>query len=161
MKYPEEIAYSKLVDWCNKAERCRFDLARKLKVWGAENSFIDSCIGRLQKSNLFDDARFASAFAHDKSTLQRWGVQKIKMHLKARGVADEHIKNALEILENETHQENIRELVARKWPSMKGKNEFDRTSKLIQFLLRKGFTYDSIRKELSTKEFSLDDFSHP
>jgi regulatory protein len=161
MKYPEEIAYSKLVDWCNKAERCRFDLTRKLKAWGADNSFIDSCISRLQKSNLFDDARFASAFAHDKSTLQRWGVQKIKMHLKARGVADEHIKNALEILDSATHHENIRELVARKWPGIKGKNEFDRKSKLIQLLLRKGFTYDSIRKELSTKEFNMEDFNHP
>ncbi len=157
MKYPEEIAYSKLVDWCNKAERCRFDLTRKLKLWGAETSMIESCIARLQKSNMFDDARFACAFAHDKSTLQRWGVQKIKMHLKARAIHDEHIKEALETLETETHQENIRELATRKWPTIKGKSEYERTSKLIQFLLRKGFTYDSIRRELSASEFHLDD----
>jgi len=161
MKFPEHVAYSKLIDWCNKAERCRFDISRKLKTWGAEVSFIESCIARLQKSNLFDDARFASAFAHDKSTLQRWGTQKIKMHLKARGISDTYIKDALELLENETHQENIRELAARKWPSIKGKSDYEKTSKLIQFLMRKGFTYDSIRKELSSTEFDPEDFNHP
>jgi regulatory protein len=161
MKYPEEIAYSKLVDWCNKAERCRFDLVRKLKLWGAESGFIETCIARLQKNNLFNDARFASAYAHDKSTLQRWGGQKIRMHLKSRGIADEYIKEALAVLEPETHRENIRELALRKWPGIKGKSDYERTVKLIQFLLRKGFTYDSIRKELAATDFNLDDINHP
>ena len=160
MKYSEEIAHSKLVDWCNKAERCRFDLVRKLKLWGAELPFIESSVNRLEKSNLFNDARFASAFANDKSTLQRWGIQKIKMHLKARGISDEHIKEAIDRLENETHRENIRELATRKWPGIKGKNDYERTSKLIQFLMRKGFTYDSIRKELTAADFNLEEFSH-
>jgi regulatory protein len=161
MKYPEEIAYSKLVDWCNKAERCRFDIARKLKVWGADSSVIDSCILRLRKRNLFDDARFASAFAHDKSTLQRWGVQKIRMHLKARAIADEFIREALSLLEVETQNENIRELATRRWPAIKGKTQYERTSKLFQYLLRKGFTYESIRKELSSSDFQLDEINHP
>jgi regulatory protein len=160
MKYPEEIAFSKLVDWCNKAERCRFDTERKLKLWGAQSAFIDACIDRLQKRNLLNDARFASAFAHDKSSLQRWGVQKIRTHLKARRVADEYIKEALSMLETETHRENIRELAARRWPSIKGKTDYERTSKLIQFLLRKGFTYDSIRKELTAADFNLEEFNH-
>ena len=138
MKYPEDVAYSKLVDWCNKAERCRFDIVRKMKLWGADYSVIESHIARLQKSNLFNDER-----------------------LKARGIPDESIKSALDILENETHQENIRELITRKWPSIKGKNDNDRKSKLIQFLMRKGFTYDSIRKELADAEFDADDFNHP
>ena len=161
MKHPEEIAYSKLVDWCNKAERCQFDLERKLKLWGSDSEFIKSCIARLQKSNLFNDARFASAFAHDKSSLQRWGIQKIKMHLKVRNIADEIIKEALSILETDIHSENIRELATRKWPSIKGKTDYERTSKLIQFLMRKGFTYDSIRKELTATDFNLDEFNHP
>lgn len=161
MKYPEDIVYSKLVDWCNKAERCRFDIIRKLKLWGAESNFTEACLSRLQKSNLFSDSRFASAFAHDKATLQRWGAQKIKLHLQARGISREIIQEALLQLENETHQENIRELALRKWPAIKGKTEYERTSKLLQFLMRKGFTYDSIRKELSAADFNLDDISHP
>jgi len=160
MKYPEEIAYTKLVDWCNKAERCRFDLARKLSIWGAEKSFIDACIDRLRKSNLFDDARFASAYAHDKSNLQRWGAQKIKMHLKAKSISDESIREALGHLENEVQQENIRELVKRKCSSVKGKTPYERNAKLIQFLLRKGFAYDVIKRELSTIEEWPEEFNH-
>ena len=160
MKYPEDIAYTKLVDWCNKAERCRFDLARKLSIWGAEKSFIDACIDRLRKSNLFDDARFASAYAHDKSNLQRWGAQKINMHLKAKSISDESIREALGHLENEVQQENIRELAKRKWSSVKGKTPYERNAKLIQFLLRKGFAYDAIKRELSTIEEWPEEFNH-
>jgi regulatory protein len=82
------------------------------------------------------------------------------MHLKARCISDEHIKEAIERLENETHRDNIRELATRKWPGIKGKNDYERTSKLIQFLMRKGFTYDSIRKELTAADFNLEEFSH-
>jgi regulatory protein len=161
MKYAEEIAYSKLVDWCNKAERCQFDLTRKLKTWGAEASFIEKCISKLHKSNLFDNARFATAFAHDKSTLQRWGALKIKMHLKSKGIEDAYIREALETLEKDTQRENIRELATRKWPSIKGKSEYERISKLTQFLLRKGFAYDSIRRELADLGLPTDEINHP
>ena len=159
MKYPPEIAYSKLVDWCNKAERCRFDLIRKLKVWGADGPFIETCLGRLSNSNLFDDARFASAFANDKSTIQRWGAQKIRMHLRSRGILDEYIQDALTRLEPETQQLQIRELASRKWPAMKGKNDYERTSKLIAFLMRKGFSYEDIKRELANKHEWPDDIN--
>jgi SOS response regulatory protein OraA/RecX len=82
------------------------------------------------------------------------------MHLKSRGIADEYIKEALAALEPETHSENIRELALRKWPGIKGKTDFERNLKLIQFLLRKGFTYDSIRKELLATDLNLDDINH-
>lgn len=160
MKYSEEIAYSKLVDWCNKAERCHFDIVRKLQSWQALPEFIEACTMRLKKSNLYDDARYASAFAADKSGLQRWGAQKIRLHLKARRIADEYIKEALSELEIDTHRDNIRELLRHKWTSIRGKNEYERTSKLIQFLLRKGFPYDLIREEMKAHKLWLEEFNH-
>lgn len=149
MKYPPEIAYSKLVDWCNKAERCRFDIRQKLIRWQADTNFTKACIERLEKSNLLSDERFACAFAHDKATLQRWGSNKIKMYLKARSISDEHVKQALASIQSDVQDENLQELIQRKWPATKGKSEFERTSKLIQFLMRKGFSYDSIKKNLA------------
>lgn len=115
---------------------------------------------RLKKSNLYDDARYASAFAADKSGLQRWGAQKIRLHLKARRIADEYIKEALSELEIDTHRDNIRELLRHKWTSIRGKNEYERTSKLIQFLLRKGFPYDLIREEMKAHKLWLEEFNH-
>jgi regulatory protein len=161
MKYSEETAYSKLVDWCNKGERCRHDIRQKLLRWQFEIDFIHRCITRLEKSNLIDDERFATAFAHDKSTLQRWGIRKIEQHLKARAIADEQIRQALEQLQADVHDANLKELAARKWPSIKGKNEFERTSKLIQYLMRKGFTYESIKKSLAREKFDFEDINHP
>jgi regulatory protein len=83
------------------------------------------------------------------------------MHLKARSIADESIREALSLLENEVQQDNIRELAKRKWASIKGNTPFERNSKLIQFLLRKGFSYAEIKKELSAIEEWPEDFNHP
>ncbi|MFM7234405.1 MAG: regulatory protein RecX [Flavobacteriales bacterium] len=160
MKYPPEIAYSKMVDWCNKAERCRSDIKQKLARWQAEKEFISNCIERLERGNLLSDERYALAFAHDKSTLQRWGIRKIQMHLKARAISEEFIRHALANLPTEVHDENIKELTMRKWPSLKGKSEFERTSKLIQFLMRKGFSYDAIKKSLLHIGLESPDINH-
>lgn len=159
MKFSEEKAHSILVDWCNKGERCRHDIERKLKRWGAESEFIGICAEHLSKSDLFNDSRFASAYAHDKSSLQRWGIQKIKMNLKARGIKDEYIQKALEHIEPELHTINLKELATRKWPSIKGKNDYERTAKLVQFLLRRGFPYDTIKKALPQKSEWLDEIN--
>jgi regulatory protein len=152
MKFSPEIAYSKLVDWCNKAERCRHDIKQKLVRWQADKEFIASCIDRLEKSNLLSDERFASAFAHDKSTLQRWGSNKIRMYLKARSISEDNIQHALATIQSDVQDENLQELIQRKWPATKGKSEFERTSKLIQYLMRKGFSYDSIKKNLAQSD---------
>ncbi len=159
MKFSEEKTLSILVDWCNKGERCRFDIERKLKRWGADSEFITICTQRLNKGDLFNDSRFASAYAHDKSALQRWGIQKIKMNLKARGIKDEYIQRAIEHIEPEVHNENLKELATRKWPSIKGKNDYERTVKLVQFLMRRGFPYDTIKKVLPQKANWLDEIN--
>ena len=157
-KYSEEEMYARLVDWCNKAERCRGDLEQKMHRWGATREIMTRSIERLTKSNLFDDARFASAFVHDKSSLQRWGVRKIRMYLKAKSIADSLINTALEHINQEENFSNIRQLAAVKMKSIKGKNEYERKMKLIQFLMRKGFTSDQIRYALAIQPESDEEF---
>lgn len=160
-KYSEEEMHAKLVDWCNKAERCQGDLEAKMHRWGASREIIARSIERLRKSNLFDDARFASAFVHDKSSLQRWGVRKIRMYLKAKSISDAEINAALESINTEENLNNIRQLAAGKMKSIKGKNDYERKMKLVQFLLRKGFTGDQIREATSAQILSEDDINLP
>lgn len=160
MKYPPEITYAKLVDWCNKGERCRHNIRQKLQRWQVDSPFIDECIARLEKSHLLDDTRFAAAFAHDKSTLQRWGAHKIRLHLRARGISEGVIQDALSTIQTDLYADNLQELAQRKWGSIKGKNDFERTAKLIQFLLRKGFSYELIKKTLAHANMDSDAINH-
>jgi len=160
-QYSDEKMHAKLVDWCNKAERCRGDLELKMRRWGASNESISQSIERLQKSNLFDDSRFASAFVHDKSSLQRWGVRKIRMYLKAKSISDDEINAALASIDQEEVLGNIQQLATMKLRSIKGKNEYERKMKLLQFLMRKGFTSDQIKLALAIQSENDDDINHP
>ncbi len=137
-----------MCDWCNKAERCSGDLRTKMRRLGAPDDMIHRILVQLRERNFFDDERFARAYAHDKSTFGKWGVQKIRLHLGAKGIDQRLILTALEVLDETDTLDNIRALAQRKWPSLKGKNEYERKAKLMQHLLRKGFTGDQINKAL-------------
>lgn len=149
MKCSEEELHQKMKDWCNKAERCASDLKAKMARYGAEEEIISRCLRKLENGGFFDDARFAKAFVHDRSVFARWGVRKIKMHLQAKKISSDHIDDALKTIDGITVHETIRDLASTKSKTIRAKNLYDHQSKLTQFLMRKGFTYDQIRTALA------------
>lgn len=157
-KYSESELLSRMCDWCNKAERCSGDLRTKMKRLGASDDIIQRILSQLNTRNFFDDARFAQAYAHDKSTFGKWGIQKIKAHLRAKGINQQLIEDTLSLLNESESLENIQTLAHRKWPSIKGKSPYERKVKLMQHLLRKGFTTDQINRAITAllPEWELD-----
>lgn len=160
-KYGEPELYSRMCDWCNKAERCSGDLRTKMKRWGADDETIQRIIVQLRTRNFFDDTRFAHAYAHDKSTFGKWGIQKIRMYLRAKGIEQSIIQDALSDLDVSETLENIQVLASRKWPSIKGKSPYERKAKLMQYLLRKGFTGDQINSAIKELIPGLELDLHP
>ena len=150
-----------MCDWCNKAERCSGDLRAKMKRWGADDEMIQRVIVQLRTRNFFDDIRFARSYSHDKSTFGKWGIQKIRMYLRAKGIEQGIIQDALSGLDESETLENIRALARRKWPSIKGKSPYERKAKLMQYLLRKGFTGDQISMAIKDSMPDLDFDPHP
>jgi regulatory protein len=160
-KYGEPELYARMCDWCNKAERCSGDLRAKMRRWGADDEMILRIIVQLRTRNFFDDTRFAHAYAHDKSTFGKWGVQKIRMYLRTKGIEQSIIQDALSELDESDTLANIQVLAHRKWPSIKGKSPYERKAKLMQYLLRKGFTGDQINRAIKDLMPGLELDLHP
>jgi len=132
-----------------------------MRRWGADDEMILRIIVQLRSRNFFDDTRFAHAYAHDKSTFGKWGIQKIRMHLRAKGIEQGIIQDALSELDESETLENIQVLAHRKWPSVKGKSPYERKAKLMQYLLRKGFTGDQINRAIKDLMSGLELDLHP
>jgi regulatory protein len=160
-KYGEPELYLRMCDWCNKAERCSGDLRGKMKRLGASEEIVQRIIVQLRTRNFFDDTRFAHAYAHDKSTFGKWGIQKIRLYLRSKGIEHSIIQDALSRLDESETTENIQTLAERKWPSIKGKSPYERKAKLMQYLLRKGFTGDQINRAMKDSQHDLDLDLHP
>ena len=60
-------ALERLETLCAKAERCSWELQRKLILWKIETEDAAEIMDSLHRRRFVDDARFARAFARDKS----------------------------------------------------------------------------------------------
>ena len=63
-----------------------------------------------------------------------------------RRIAQRHIEKGLEELCEEDNLSALREIVQKKRPQVKGKNEYEIKGKLIRFALGKGFAMEDIMK---------------
>ncbi len=147
-KYSEEIAQQKIRSWCDKAERCHWDVRNKLTDWGIPYNEREHLIGWLISLNLLNEQRYAKAFAHDKFAFNRWGTKKIEVHLKAKGVSERNIIDALKEIAVEDARATVKDLIKKKEPQYKGLQLYQKKIKLTRYLFSKGFEQDIIRKEI-------------
>jgi len=132
-------ALGKAMSLCSAREYCTEDIAMKLQSWGvAENDSL-KIIASLLKENFINEQRFADAFTRDKFRYNKWGKVKIAAHLRAKKVAGEIIRSALDKIDNELYRKFINDLLSSHRKTVKAKNQYDLKGKLLRFGLSKGF----------------------
>lgn len=138
---------SRLQKLCSKAEYCKADIRRKaLKDLEGDEDAAAKVVEALLSDKYVDDARYASAFAREKATLQGWGPVKIRFQLRAKGVSDADIRAALEEVEPEKADAKLQKLLQVKAKTLEGDPQF--RLKLIKFGLSRGYEYDAVEKAL-------------
>jgi regulatory protein len=136
---------SRLQKLCSKAEYCRADIYRKaLKDLEGDEEAAAKVVEALQADKYVDDARYASAYAREKATLQGWGPVKIRFQLRGKGVSDADIAAALEEIEPEKAEARLAKLLESKAKTLKGDPQG--RLKLIKFALSRGYDYDVVKK---------------
>lgn len=145
----EEEYYLKLVDWCNKAERCASDIATKAGRKGFQKQTIEAWLERLRKSNLINHQRYAECFAHDHYVLKKWGLHKIKFSLKSKRIEEHFIVDALEKLDPELGNDHLKTLIARDASRLDRLGEEKWKASIVRKCLTKGYSLDRSLKEVS------------
>ncbi|MBQ2172145.1 MAG: RecX family transcriptional regulator [Bacteroidales bacterium] len=138
---------SRLQKLCSKAEYCRADVFRKaLKDLEGDAEAAGKVVEQLVADKYVDDARYASAFAREKASLQGWGPVKIRFQLRAKGVSDQVIAAALEEVEPDRAADKLERLLAAKARTLQGDPQF--RLKLIKFGLSRGYEYEAVEEAL-------------
>lgn len=147
----------KIQRYCDKAERAPFDVEKKLIQYGVWQNDRQALIAELISLNLLNEARYASAFAHDHFEFRKWSKRKIELHLKAKRVSSRNIQDAIRNLPSEGDALQIRALL----PSLQKK--YEKKGKLknqyaAKTLIRKGFQAEEVFKVLRETSESFDTF---
>ena len=144
----DPIIYDKLLRYCSYQERAVSEVKNKMRQLGVIESLYDDYLKELQDDNYQNEERYAESFASGKMRLKAWGARKVEMHLKQKGVDSSIIRAVLEGSQDDAYMERLKELVEHKLERVKGKDDYERKSKVFRFLQQKGYESDLIHKVL-------------
>lgn len=118
-------------------------LARK----GFAPDIIDDTVADLERLGLVDDAAYARAFVRGRFSARGYGPARLRQDLQRKGVSRSAIESALdELTEAEDLDDAAREQAVKKWRALASEEDLrKRKKKTMDFLVRRGFGFDSAR----------------
>jgi regulatory protein len=126
------------------------ELKQRLTRKGFSPDIVSRTLQRLAELKMVDDAGFARRFTEDRITIGHKGKWRVRGELLKRGVAKEHIEDALATAPDE--KEAARE-VAEKYLSHNRRLEpAILKRRLFALLARRGFSPDTIRQVVNIEE---------
>lgn len=126
------------------------EIKDKLKKKGYEDDIIDKVVGDFKNSSLIDDYAFAKAFVHDSVRLNPKGSFRIAYELKKKGISEVIINKVFseeKVVEGDF--DRAFEIARRRLETLKKiSDKIKIKRRLYNFLLRRGFSYETIRAVL-------------
>ena len=127
----------KVLRYCAYQDRCTHEVRTKLATFDMPDSEKEEIVKLLVDEGYLDDERYASTFVRSKIHLKKWGVNKIRMALKIKGINDEVISNALSEIDPEIYKEELIKVLKAK--KINETDPYKRKAKLAQYAIQKGY----------------------
>lgn len=142
MKLTEPQALNRAASYCSRAERCESDVQKKLTAWEQSPLAIERIVKRLKDERFLSNERFCKSFINDKVRFNKWGKTKISYELRKRNIPENIYRPLLEELSGDELEKQLSHILKTKARSVKGKNDYEKKTKLIRFAIGRGFSMD-------------------
>ena len=149
-------ALNKAAAYCTLCERCINEVSAKLTAWGIPHDEQQKIIARLIEEKFIDEERYCRAFVNDKVKFNRWGRIKITAALREKHLPQEHIKEALENIDEESYLQALKETIDIKRRELKGKDDFATQQKIIRHAASRGYEPALILSTIKYKGDEMD-----
>lgn len=148
----EEKDVSKVEDrmrrLCSRREYCRSDIFRKaVTALDGDKVAAEDLVARLEDGKYIDDARYAEAYARDKSSLTGWGAAKIRYMLSMKGVAKDVIDAAMDRIDGGKSEARLEKLMDNRYRTLKDDPQC--RLKMLRFGIGRGYAYDEVEAVLN------------
>jgi len=128
-----------LTRFCAYRERCISEVRLKLKTRGFVGEAANEFIERLQEQDYLSEERYARMFAGGHFRQKQWGRRKIEAALRAKGIKQSLIMQALGELSPAEYTQALLRLAEKTWRQQTGHPEPKRWARVRATLLRKGY----------------------
>ncbi|MEM6782825.1 MAG: RecX family transcriptional regulator [Bacteroidota bacterium] len=147
-------ARRKALDYLSYKARTSSEVRRKLREKGFPENAIEDAVARMEDLGYLDDAAYAKAYARGRFTGRGYGPQRIRTDLLKRGLDRRHIDAALdEVAEPDDLYEAAMRHGEKRWDRLASEPDpRKRRKKTFDFLIRRGYDFDTARRVLETLE---------
>lgn len=154
----EDALLNKMAAYCAAAEHCRSEVLEKILKQDVPLEIAERIVDRLESEHYIDEARYCRAYANDKLRFSGWGKMKIRQGLYAKRIPDRLIVTCLNELDEAAYLDILKELIAVKRRSVKGRNEYEITAKLVRFAVGRGFELKDVYKFVREEDCDFSDY---
>ena len=143
-------AYNQALGQLARRARSEWEIRDYLRRKEYDPELVDEIVKRLYGVNLLNDAEFARMWIDNRRLLKATSKRRLQMELRQKHITDDLIQLALQADETED-QDVLVDLVARKRKIAR----FQDDQKLMQYLIRQGYTYQDITSVIGIADDGL------
>jgi regulatory protein len=133
------VARQILLRKLSAAPRTRAELAADLAARDVPDDVAERALDRFTEVGLIDDAAFAEAWVRSRRSTRGLSSRALQRELRGKGVDDETVSAAVDVIDPESEAATAAALVARRLPGSRGLDRVARTRRLVGMLARKGY----------------------
>ncbi|MDB5052010.1 MAG: RecX family transcriptional regulator [Bacilli bacterium] len=140
--------------------RSQKEVKHKLREKGYEDETIQITVQKLIEQKAIDDEQFAALWTEHRIFSQNKGRRWVQQELQQKGLSKEHILGAMANVDEEAEYQAAYDTAKKKWSTLNGES-YERTRKLVSFMLRRGYSnqiVSSIIKKLTGESVEELDF---
>lgn len=138
----------KLVNYCVYQDRCHQEVEQKMWDYLLIPEAKEEILLYLMQENYLNEERFTRSYIRGKFYMKSWGRNKIRNHLKFKGVSEKLINGCFDEIDDDDYQKTLTKLYQKYETSLKGLQAYQKKSKAIKYLLSKGFEYENITQTI-------------
>lgn len=132
----------KIVNYCVYQDRCHYEVEQKMREFVLIPEAKDEILLYLMKENYLNEERFVRSYIRGKFNIKQWGRNKIRIHLKQKGINDKLISKCMDEIEDEDYRKTVLKLWENYYEKQRGLKEYQKRAKTFRYLMSRGFEYD-------------------
>ncbi|WOC51506.1 recombinase RecX [Bergeyella porcorum] len=139
----------KMINYCVYQDRCHQEVEQKMKEFLLIPEAKDEILLYLIQENYLNEERFTRSYIRGKFYVKHWGRNKIKNHLKFKGVPEKLILSCYDEIDDEDYENAIKKIYQQYYEKQKGLKDYQKQAKTIKYLIGRGFEYDIIQEVIN------------
>lgn len=131
-----------MVNYCVYQDRSHLEVEQKMREFVLIPEAKEEILLYLIRENYLNEERFTRSYIRGKFNMKKWGRNKIKIHLKQKGITEKLIMKCMDEIDEEDYLDSMKNIWEKYCEKLKGLKDYQKKSKATSYLISRGYEYE-------------------